>query len=51
MGLDLQLADTALAWELRPDGAWERLTPAPGEEPLNCQDAMMETAARLARIS
>ncbi len=51
MGLDLQLADTALAWELGPDGAWERVTPAPGEEPLNWQDALMETAARLARIT
>jgi polyphosphate kinase len=49
--IDLQLADTALAWELAPDGTWSRVEPAPGEEPLNSQDALMERAARAARLS
>ena len=47
--LDLQLADTALAWELGPDAEWRRVRPAPGEEPLNSQEAQMEVAARQAR--
>ena len=48
--LDLQLADTALAWELGPDAEWRRVRPAPGEEPLNAQEAQMELAARQARV-
>jgi polyphosphate kinase len=47
--LDLQLADTALAWELRADGSWERVRPAPGEEPLDSQVALMERASAQAR--
>ncbi len=47
--LDLQLADTALAWELGADGGWRRVTPPPGAEPLNSQDALMELAAQQAR--
>lgn len=47
--LDVQLADTALAWELLPDGRWQRVTPAPGQEPLNSQDVLMALAARQAR--
>jgi polyphosphate kinase len=47
--LDLQLADTALGWELGPDGTWARIMPAPGEEPLNSQDALMEYVSRQAR--
>ncbi len=48
--LDLQLADTALAWELGPDAEWRRVRPAQGEEPLNSQEAQMELAARQARV-
>jgi polyphosphate kinase len=47
--IDLQLADTALAWELEPSGAWRRVEPPPGQEPLNSQDALMEHASRQAR--
>jgi polyphosphate kinase len=49
--LDLQLADTALAWELGPDGSWTRVEPEPGEPPLNSQEALMERASRAARLS
>jgi polyphosphate kinase len=45
--LEVMLADTALAWELAPDGEWARVAPAPGAEPLNSQDELMRrTAAR-----
>jgi polyphosphate kinase len=47
--IDVQLADTVLAWELGPDGTWRRIRPEPGEAPLNSQDALMERASRLAR--
>jgi polyphosphate kinase len=49
--LDVQLADTALAWELDADGSWHRVLPSAGEEPLNCQAALMEYASRQARSS
>jgi polyphosphate kinase len=49
--LDLQLADTALAWELGADGSWPRVEPEPGEAPLNSQEALMERASRVARLS
>ncbi|WP_217914942.1 polyphosphate kinase 1 [Miltoncostaea marina] len=47
--LDLQLADTALAWELGPDGGWRRVRPAAGEAPLNSQEALMRYASTQAR--
>ena len=47
--LDLQLADTALAWELGADGTWSRVMPAPGEQPRNSQEALMEYVSRQAR--
>jgi len=47
--IDLQMADTALAWELGPDGTWARVAPAAGEDPLNSQDALMDLAGRQAR--
>ncbi|MFP5451382.1 MAG: polyphosphate kinase 1 [Thermoleophilia bacterium] len=47
--IDLQLADTALAWELGPDGGWTHRRAPDGAEPLNSQDALMERAARAAR--
>jgi polyphosphate kinase len=49
--IDVQMSDTALAWELGSDAVWRRLLPAPGEEPLNSQDALMEHASRQAARS
>jgi polyphosphate kinase len=40
--LKLQLADTANAWELRPDGSFERLRPEDGEEPFDSQAILLE---------
>lgn len=40
--LDLQLADTVNAWELRPDGTSKRLHPREGEEPVDSQSILME---------
>jgi len=40
--LDLQLADNANSWELGPDGAFERLRPGEGEEPLDSQAVLVE---------
>jgi polyphosphate kinase len=42
--LDLQLADNVNAWELRPDGTYERRRPADGEEPRASQALLMERA-------
>ena len=47
--IDVQLSDTALAWELGPDAVWRRIEPAAGQEPLNSQDALMEHASQVAR--
>jgi polyphosphate kinase len=46
--LATQLADTALAWELRSDGSWVRVPEPEGEEPLDSQYALMERARRRA---
>jgi polyphosphate kinase len=40
--LELQLADTVNAWELRSDGSFERLRPKEGEEPLDSQRLLVE---------
>ncbi|MGI8911178.1 MAG: polyphosphate kinase 1 [Rubrobacteraceae bacterium] len=40
--LDLQLADTANSWELRPDGSFKRLSPPDGEEPFDSQAILLE---------
>jgi polyphosphate kinase len=40
--LDLQLADTANAWELKADGSFVRLRPGEGEEPLDSQALLLE---------
>jgi polyphosphate kinase len=40
--LELQLADTANAWELRADGSFERLRPQDGGEPLDSQAILLE---------
>jgi polyphosphate kinase len=40
--LELQLADTVNAWELKPDGSFEQLHPRDGEEPLDSQAILLE---------
>jgi polyphosphate kinase len=40
--LELQLADTVNAWELRPDGSFARLHPRGDEEPLDSQALLLE---------
>ena len=40
--LDLQLKDSANAWELGSDGDFERLRPEDGEEPLDSQAVLLE---------
>jgi polyphosphate kinase len=40
--LELQLADTANAWELKPDGSFELLRPQDGEVPLDSQAILLE---------
>ncbi|MGD9695090.1 MAG: polyphosphate kinase 1 [Thermoleophilia bacterium] len=47
--IDIEMSDTVLAWELGPDGAWSRVTPAEGEPPVNSQEALMERAGRVVR--
>ena len=40
--LDLQLADTANAWELNADGSYTRLCPGEGDESLDSQALLLE---------
>ncbi|MGI8867140.1 MAG: polyphosphate kinase 1, partial [Rubrobacteraceae bacterium] len=40
--MDLQLADTVNAWELKSDGSHEELKPAEGEEPLDSQAILIQ---------
>jgi polyphosphate kinase len=40
--LDLQLSDTANAWEMSSDGDYTRLHPQEGEEPLDSQALLLE---------
>jgi polyphosphate kinase len=40
--LDLQLSDTANAWEMNEDGDYTRLHPKEGEEPLDSQALLLE---------
>jgi polyphosphate kinase len=42
--LDLQLADNCKAWDMRPDGSYVKRHPAPGEEPRNSQEQLMQRA-------
>ncbi len=49
--LDLQLADTALAWELGADGTWSKVEPEEGAPPLDSQEALMERATGVARLA
>ncbi|RMD68488.1 MAG: RNA degradosome polyphosphate kinase, partial [Gammaproteobacteria bacterium] len=43
--LDLYLRDNVQAWELRPDGTYERMKPGKGEKPLAAQQALLERLA------
>ena len=38
------LNDTRGAWELQPDGAWQRIRPAEGDEPYSAQDTLIARA-------
>jgi len=42
-------ADNCQAWRLLPDGSWERLRPAPGEEPYRVQARLLARNALEAR--
>jgi len=42
--LDLELSDTALAWDLHPDGRWVHRRPDDAQAPFNSQDALMQRA-------
>jgi len=42
--LDLELSDTALAWDLHPDGRWVHRRPNDGQVPFNSQEALMRRA-------
>jgi polyphosphate kinase len=47
---DVLLADNAQAWELKPDGTWDRLQPTKGERPRPAHMALMRsTRARFRR--
>jgi polyphosphate kinase len=39
--LDTYLADNTQAWELRPDGRYEPVTPLPGQEPVSAQMTLL----------
>jgi polyphosphate kinase len=49
--LRLALADTALAWQMNADSTWTPVQPAPGEEPLNSQQELMNRAAQRSQRS
>jgi polyphosphate kinase len=42
--LDLQLADNAKAWDMRPDGSYVQRRPADGEEARSSQELLMQRA-------
>lgn len=44
--LDILLADNVQAWELGPDGTWQRRQPAEGERPLATHRVLRELALR-----
>jgi len=47
--LDALLADTRFAWELRADGSWSRVVPAPREVPVSAQEMLMRHALERAK--
>lgn len=49
--MDVQLRDNVKARRLTPEGTWERIARAEGEEPFNAQEALMLVAERQARGS
>jgi len=40
------MADNAAAWQLQPDGAWERVRPKKGDRPRSAQATLMRRARR-----
>jgi polyphosphate kinase len=44
--IDVMLADNVQAWELGPEGAWQRRQPAEGERPIATQGVLRELALR-----
>jgi polyphosphate kinase len=44
--LDVMLADNVQAWELGPEGTWQRLAPAEGERPVATHRLLRELALR-----
>ncbi len=42
--LDITANDTALAWEMQPDGTWRKLAPADGTAASNTHEVLMERA-------
>ena len=49
--VELCLADTRNAWELRPDGEWERRVPVEGEVHDAQAELMRRHAARSAELT
>ncbi|MGE4428116.1 MAG: phospholipase D-like domain-containing protein, partial [Solirubrobacteraceae bacterium] len=47
--LEMGLADEAGAWDLQPDGSWERVTPADPQSPRALQARLMEQHLQRAR--
>jgi polyphosphate kinase len=47
--LDIQLADNRSAWEMRSDGSYHQRKPAKGDDVRNCQQLLIESAAKLHR--
>ncbi|HEX6663892.1 MAG TPA: polyphosphate kinase 1 [Gaiellaceae bacterium] len=47
--LDALGADTRFAWQLGPDGAWTRVAPAHGDEPVSAQELLMRQALARAK--
>ncbi len=43
---ELAFADTRGSWELQPDGEYQRVQPAPGEEPRSAQRILLERLAQ-----
>jgi len=47
--LDIQLADRRSAWEMQSDGTYVQRKPAKGDEAKNCQQLLIDLAAKLHR--